>query len=281
MRAINPHASGYSLITRWTQKKISPHSAVKHDYVHDEYFTPSCKSSILARNHWYCLRKGIASSMAGCCVLVRKKSRFYLLQRQNWIKPPNWHHSAFKSSLNLLWAWSETSDHGIHCCLTNWASASIWLLLGKHNPVSGRCLQKAAVLQQVLGYCWFQTDGEMDLCESDLANPCFELLLWLSSSSSSAASGSLLHHWENGLVKNLRAVSSRLLNHFKSSLVQASRQGKQQRVAPLNAWASLPAAWWAMSESKLSTDLRSCSLSKTVNRGDLYWWSDICGLHIK
>lgn len=226
------------------------------------------------------LRMGIASGMTGCCVLAQKKSRFYFLQRWNWIKTPTWHHSAFKSSLNLLWAWSQTSDLGIHCCLTNWASASIWLFLGKHNPVCGRCLQKATVLQQVLGYCWFQTDGEMDLCASDLANSCFDLLQWLSSSSPSAASGSLLHHQENGLAENLGAFSSRLLNHFKCSTFQASRQGEQQRVAPLNAWASLPAAWRAMSESKLSTDIKSCALSKTVSRGDLYCWSGICGLHI-
>lgn len=72
----------------------------------------------------------------------------------------------------------------------------------------------------------------MDPGASDLANPYAESLR--GSSLSSPTSGSLLHHMKNRLVKNL-GILLQAAPPLKPSTFQASRQGKQQTVAPLNA----------------------------------------------
>lgn len=130
------HALGYGLITRWTQKEISPHSVVEHNHAHDEDFTPCCKSSLLAT-----FRKGIASSMTGFCGLIQVKSCFCFLQRWEWTEIPAWHHPFFQGQLRPAAGLATTADPGVHHCLTMvvsvnftyftasqvWIRTNIWL----------------------------------------------------------------------------------------------------------------------------------------------------------
>lgn len=86
-------------------------------------------------------RKGIASSMAGCCALVQVRSCFCFLQRWSWTKTSTWHHSSFQVQPNS--AVSLIINFRSWCpFLPNHAAALIWLLLGKQDPVSGQRLQK-------------------------------------------------------------------------------------------------------------------------------------------
>lgn len=169
------------------------------------------------------LRQGIASSMAGCrALLVQINSCFSFLQRWNWTKTPTRHHSSFRARLHP--AVSLMTNFSSWCpLLPNGAGAAVWLPLGKQDPVSGRWLQKAH--EQHRSYGKYSATAASSLMDARILVPLI-LQTRVSSCScdspSSAASGSLLHYPENGLVKNWGEFSSRLLSHLKSSIFQAS-----------------------------------------------------------